>query len=440
MCFLSITDCKNLNFTQKGAIMVSCLKGHGKVKGKKNMTNTYYYSKGLQAVVTIENYTKKEMYEFLDNYSAQGCHDDESFGLLYKDGTIVIIDENNPAKKYAKRGLVAIVENNECCFGQWGDSYELDENGAVTISNEGKIIAENAYEVDDEYYTEETEVEEPKIEVETLGDCDGNGYFRYIVIYGKNEEKKESEGNDKMTNIVKGEVLTEEQKTRAQEMIKAGYIEGRNKRYDMENETGTKTDWKERFEARYGATLEQLIEDIDLKASATEEAIKQAEADKTHGVLEKQALNTEYGKMMQASLSKAQPEGQPQAPQIDFEPDKAVLRWYSDYNGKRYGTPWVGIYDNGEYCFAGVGAFIGNCSKGGALIVNEPRKGVIYAYGQKDHRGNNTEKGFALWNGHCFVAATRAGYESKEPLYSSPTSYVNDDIVQYVHDVLAGAQ
>lgn len=39
----------------------------------------------------------------------------------------------------------------------------------------------------------------------------------------------------------------------------------------------------------------------------------------------------------------------------------------------------------------------------GDLVVFDPIADQVYAHGQKDHRGRNTEKDFVKWDGERFV-------------------------------------
>ena len=70
-----------------------------------------------------------------------------------------------------------------------------------------------------------------------------------------------------------------------------------------------------------------------------------------------------------------------------------VIKSYSEFNFRRYGNPWVAQVDsNGKIDFnAKVGSYTGSYNKGeaGQLYINNPVEGAVYAYGQKDYRGNN---------------------------------------------------
>jgi len=76
----------------------------------------------------------------------------------------------------------------------------------------------------------------------------------------------------------------------------------------------------------------------------------------------------------------------------------------------------VATIENGKYNFDNKpGYYTGNDFNGtgeaGDLIVTSPEENIIYAYGQKDHRGNGTEINYATWNGEKFVECDKAGRE-----------------------------
>jgi hypothetical protein len=70
-----------------------------------------------------------------------------------------------------------------------------------------------------------------------------------------------------------------------------------------------------------------------------------------------------------------------------------VIKNYAGFNFRRYGNPWVAkISSNGKIDFSiKVGGYTGAYNKGeaGQLYINDPVEGGVYAYGQKDYRGNN---------------------------------------------------
>lgn len=77
---------------------------------------------------------------------------------------------------------------------------------------------------------------------------------------------------------------------------------------------------------------------------------------------------------------------------------------YTDYNERRYGTPWAAICDStGRPEFKGkVGHFTGGKGEGGDLFVVDPAEGSVWVYGQKDYRGTNTTKAYAQFRDGAF--------------------------------------
>jgi hypothetical protein len=70
-----------------------------------------------------------------------------------------------------------------------------------------------------------------------------------------------------------------------------------------------------------------------------------------------------------------------------------VIEKYSAFNFRRYGNPWVALVSkDGKIDFSDrVGGYTGGYNKGeaGELFISNPVEGRVYAYGQKDYRGNN---------------------------------------------------
>lgn len=90
-----------------------------------------------------------------------------------------------------------------------------------------------------------------------------------------------------------------------------------------------------------------------------------------------------------------------------------ILHSYNDFNPRRYGTPWVcQITLQGQFDFDHrIGDYTGDGRKGeaGDLVVFEPVKSQVYAYGQKDYRGKNTERNFVMWDGEKFIPCNKLG-------------------------------
>lgn len=85
-----------------------------------------------------------------------------------------------------------------------------------------------------------------------------------------------------------------------------------------------------------------------------------------------------------------------------------TIETYYHYNARRYSTPWVAKVDmeTGKIDFSEkIGGYTGgwNTGDGGDLYVINPEKNQVYAYGQKDRRGNNGGYEYAYFDGENFV-------------------------------------
>lgn len=100
-----------------------------------------------------------------------------------------------------------------------------------------------------------------------------------------------------------------------------------------------------------------------------------------------------------------------EAKEVKEEIRNAVVEHYFSYNERRYSTPWVCcMTEEGRYDFSKkVGIYTGNKGEEGDLVVFKPVDGQVYGYGQKDYRGNNTEKNFVRWNGLEFEKCDKLG-------------------------------
>lgn len=70
-----------------------------------------------------------------------------------------------------------------------------------------------------------------------------------------------------------------------------------------------------------------------------------------------------------------------------------VVKNYESFNQRRYSNPWIAkVGTDGKMDFTTrVGNYTGSYGKGeaGQLYLSNPTNGTVYAYGQKDNRGNN---------------------------------------------------
>lgn len=70
---------------------------------------------------------------------------------------------------------------------------------------------------------------------------------------------------------------------------------------------------------------------------------------------------------------------------------------FACYNERRYSPPWGAIltFDaKGKPQYKFVGIYLGD-ERGGELVINA-KPGDLIAYGQRDHRGGNTENHWAV--------------------------------------------
>ena len=92
------------------------------------------------------------------------------------------------------------------------------------------------------------------------------------------------------------------------------------------------------------------------------------------------------------------------------EVKNVVIDHVIDYNKRRYSRPWVCKINTGKYDFSKkIGCYTAADGEEGDLVVFAPVVGQVYAYGQKDYRGGNTEKSFCKWNGVEFQACDILG-------------------------------
>ena len=88
-----------------------------------------------------------------------------------------------------------------------------------------------------------------------------------------------------------------------------------------------------------------------------------------------------------------------------------IIKKYDEFNGNRYGNPWVAkVNKKGQIDFTSrVGFYSGTKGKGeaGALYLYEPEENGIYAYGQKDYRGHNSERTYIIYKNGEFLPITK---------------------------------
>lgn len=84
-----------------------------------------------------------------------------------------------------------------------------------------------------------------------------------------------------------------------------------------------------------------------------------------------------------------------------------TIKTYECFNERRYSNPWVAIVgEDGKINFKRkIGGYTGAYGKGeaGELYITEPVENAVYAYGQKDYRGSNTEYRYIQYRNGQFV-------------------------------------
>lgn len=85
-----------------------------------------------------------------------------------------------------------------------------------------------------------------------------------------------------------------------------------------------------------------------------------------------------------------------------------VIKNYGSFNHRRYGNPWVTIVNpkTAKPDFSKeIGGYTGGYGRGeaGELYVNDPQENAVYMFGQKDYRGNNTERQYVQYKNGEFI-------------------------------------
>ena len=93
----------------------------------------------------------KDIFDWLDDYIENLRYEwfessDESFSILYKDGTQDYIDENYDGHKIKRQNIQSMIYNNPCTSIVYG-TFEINEYGVITTSNIEKISNVNINEI-----------------------------------------------------------------------------------------------------------------------------------------------------------------------------------------------------------------------------------------------------------------------------------------------------
>ena len=94
---------------------------------------------------------QKDILDLVDEYVENLQYDwfngsDDSFHIVYKDGTETFIDENYDGRKVKRKNIVSMVCNNPCTAIVYGD-FEINEYGVVTAAEKTVISEQNITEI-----------------------------------------------------------------------------------------------------------------------------------------------------------------------------------------------------------------------------------------------------------------------------------------------------
>jgi D-hexose-6-phosphate mutarotase len=118
------------------------------------MKDRYFHVKDIDCTITVEYLTRKEMLSWLDEYaenvkSGFGCVSDESYEILYKDGTTDFIDESYDGHKIRRQNIASIVNCNPSTYMVFGH-FEMNEYGVAGAAFTDEIDDTNIEEVETE--------------------------------------------------------------------------------------------------------------------------------------------------------------------------------------------------------------------------------------------------------------------------------------------------
>lgn len=107
--------------------------------------------KDLDCNIIIEESSRKELLDFMTDYIDNLNYDwfdgsDNTFYILYKDGTTDFIDEEYDGHKIKKINIASILYDNACTSMVFGN-YFINEDGVVYPSFETVIDSSNIEEV-----------------------------------------------------------------------------------------------------------------------------------------------------------------------------------------------------------------------------------------------------------------------------------------------------
>lgn len=104
----------------------------------------------IDANIVVEISTRKEIFswlnDFIDNLPYEWFSSDDTYSILYNDGSFDYIDINYDGHKIKKQNIKSLVFSNDCTYMVYG-SFEINNYGVVTVSDKEIIAAENITEI-----------------------------------------------------------------------------------------------------------------------------------------------------------------------------------------------------------------------------------------------------------------------------------------------------
>lgn len=118
----------------------------------KNLNTRYFFLKDIETTVIVEfARTQKEIFSWLDemveNLQYDWFHTDDTFCILYKDGTEEYINSDYDGHKIKRNNIASIVYSNDCSYIVYGN-FEINECGVVYTAYDEKIDNSNIVEID----------------------------------------------------------------------------------------------------------------------------------------------------------------------------------------------------------------------------------------------------------------------------------------------------
>ena len=150
----------------------------------------YFYSKEIDATLTVSYESRKTLLEMIDEMvkmmnSSEGYRDCQ-YGILYKDGSADIIDEEFDGHKIRRTNIKSIVYTDGSGVMVYGH-FEVNDALSVTASDED-VVDESIEEVNSPDYTEET-----KIFIAHSAESENimTGYVAEVKYFNGNDEEIE---------------------------------------------------------------------------------------------------------------------------------------------------------------------------------------------------------------------------------------------------------